>query len=234
MLGEDVSPIREEKSVFSMTTVLEKVFVMMALGLVVTGITSLIVISVPAILSTVIKTFEVWLIAELVLVIILSLNLTKMGKGTCIAFFYVYAIINGITLSSIFLVYELGSIASTFFIVACMFAGITLFAKVTKIDLTKFSSFFLMALIGLIIATVVDIFIKNSMLDFIVSVVGVILFIGITAYDIQKIESLSQKLDSENEEKMSQLVVWGALNLYLDFINIFLKLLRLFGKRKRN
>lgn len=234
MLGEDVSPIREEKSVFSMTTVLEKVFVMMALGLVVTGITSLIVVSVPAILSTVIKTFEVWLIAELVLVIILSLNLTKMGKGTCIAFFYVYAIINGITLSSIFLVYKLGSIASTFFIVACMFAGITLFAKVTKIDLTKFSSFFLMALIGLIIATVVDIFIKNSMLDFIVSVVGVILFIGITAYDIQKIESLSQKLDSENEEKMSQLVVWGALNLYLDFINIFLELLKLFGKRKRN
>lgn len=234
MLGEDVSPIREEKNLFSMTTVLEKVFVMMALGLVVTGITSLIVVNVPSILLTVLNTYTIWLIAELVLVIVLSLNLTKMGKGTCMAFFYVYAIINGVTLSSIFLVYELGSIASTFFIVACMFAGITLFAKTTKIDLTKFGSFFLMALIGLIVAGIVNIFIMNSMLDFIVSVVGILLFIGITAHDIQKIELLAKNFDSENEETMSQLVVWGALNLYLDFINIFLKLLKLLGKRRRD
>lgn len=234
MLGEEVSPIREEKKLFSMTTVLEKVFVMMALGLVVTGITSLIVVSVPSILVTVMNTYILWLILEVVLVIVLSINLTKMGKGACTAFFYIYAIVNGITLSSIFLAYELGSITSVFFITAVMYAGIAIFAKTTKKDLTKFGSFCLMALWGLIVASIVNIFIMNSMIDFVISLVGIALFIGITAYDIQKIEALSKNLDTVNEDTTSQLVVWGALNLYLDFINIFLKLLRILGKRRRD
>lgn len=233
MLGEEVTPIKEEKVIFSMSTVLQKVFVMMALGLAVSGITSLVVLNVPSILINVASTFQLWLILELVLVIVLGINLTKMGKGTCTLFFYLYAMINGITLTPIFLVYELGSIASVFFIVAGMFAGTALFAKTTKKDLTKFSSFFIMALWGLIIASIVNLFIMSSMTDFIISIVGIILFIGITAYDIQRIETLSKSFDMANEDTTAQLVVWGALNLYLDFINIFLKLLRIFGKRKK-
>ena len=114
-----------------------------------------------------------------------------------------------------------------------MFFAISFYAKTTKKDLSSIGSFGLMALIGLIIAGIVNIFIMNSMLDFIISVIGIVVFIGITAYDIQKIKDISEKTEISDEDATAQVVVWGALNIYLDFINIFLKLLRIFGRRRK-
>ncbi len=231
-MGDNASPIKEHSEILDSSTILQKVFAMMGTGLLVTALTSFIVFSVPAFLVFALQTYTVWIIAELVLVVVLSLNLRKMGKGTCTLFFYIYAIVNGITLSSIFLVYELGSIASTFFITSAMFFAISFYAKTTKKDLSSLGSFCLMGLIGLIIAGIVNIFIMNSMLDFIISAVGIVLFIGITAYDIQKIKTISAEAEFSNEDTSAQIVVWCALDIYLDFINIFLKLLRFFGKRR--
>lgn len=233
MMGDEASPIREQGKILDFSTILQKVFAMMGTGLLVTAITAFIVVSVPSILMSVVQTFQLWIIAELILVVVLSLNLRKMGKGTCTLFFYIYAIINGITLSSIFLAYELGTIASTFLITSAMFFAISFYAKTTKKDLSSIGSFGLMALTGLIIAGIVNIFIMNSMLDFIISVIGIVVFIGITAYDIQKIKDISEKTEISDEDATAQVVVWGALNIYLDFINIFLKLLRIFGKRRK-
>ena len=233
MMGDEASPIREQGKILDFSTILQKVFAMMGTGLLVTAITAFIVVSVPSILMSVAQTFQLWIIAELILVIVLSLNLRKMGKGACTLFFYIYAIINGITLSSIFLAYELGTIASTFLITSAMFFAISFYAKTTKKDLSSIGSFGLMALIGLIIAGIVNIFIMNSMLDFIISVIGIVVFIGITAYDIQKIKDISEKTEISDEDATAQVVVWGALNIYLDFINIFLKLSRIFGRRRK-
>lgn len=234
MLGDEVNPIQEQGKVLDMSTILQKVFMMMSAGLLVTALTAFIVVSVPSILLMALQTYWVWAIAELILVLVLSANLTKMGKGTCKLFFYIYSIINGVTLSSIFLAYDLGSIGSTFLITSAMFLAISFYGKTTKKDLTGIGSFCLMGLVGIIIAAIVNIFIMNSMLDFIISVVGIILFIGITAYDIQKINAISKKAELSNEDTIAQVVVCGALNLYLDFINIFLKLLSILGRRRRN
>ena len=137
MMGDEASPIREQGKILDFSTILQKVFAMMGTGLLVTAITAFIVVSVPSILMSVAQTFQLWIIAELILVIVLSLNLRKMGKGTCTLFFYIYAIINGITLSSIFLAYELGTIASTFLITSAMFFAISFYAKTTKKDLSQ-------------------------------------------------------------------------------------------------
>lgn len=232
MIGEESSPIRENVTSYDFTSVMQKVFLMMTLGLAVTGITSFIVANSLTLLSFVANTWTIWLIAELVLVIILSLNITKMGTGTCILTFFIYSIVNGLTLSTIFLAYTASSIASTFFITAGMFGAAALYGKVTKKDLTKLGSYLLMGLFGIIIAGIINIFIQNSMLNFITSIIGIITFIGLTAYDVQKIRDYSETIGAGDPEKFTQVVTIGALNLYLDFINIFLKLLSLFGKRR--
>lgn len=232
MFEEEMSPIQESTKSFSISTIFEKVFFMMTLGLAVTGITSIVIASVPTFFAFVLETWTIWAIAEIVLVLILSFNLHKMGTGTCILTFLIYAIINGITLSSIFFVYTLGSIASTFFITAGMFGAAAIYGKTTKKDLTSLGSYLLMGLIGIIIAGIVNIFIQNSMLNFITSIIGIIIFIGLTAYDVQKIKAFSESVGTGNQEQITQVATMGALSLYLDFINIFLKLLSLFGKRR--
>lgn len=227
------SPISEEHKEANFSTVLQKVFYMMTAGLAVTGITSLLTIYTPQILLFVANCWQILAFAELILVIILSLNLKNMGTATCRITFYLYAILNGLTLSPIFLVYARTSIASTFFITAAMFGGAALYGHKTDKDLTKFGSFFFMALLGIIIAGIVNLFIMNSTLDFVISVIGIFLFIGITAYDIQKIKDIYALVDDNDEERMTQVVTIGALNLYLDFINIFLKILSLTGRRRK-
>lgn len=232
MIGEESSPIRENITSYDFSSVMQKVFLMMTLGLAVTGITSFVVANSLTLLSFVASTWTIWLIAELVLVIILSLNITKMGTGTCILTFFIYSIVNGLTLSTIFLAYTASSIASTFFITAGMFGSAAVYGKVTKKDLTKLGSYLLMGLIGIIIAGIINIFIQNSMLNFITSIIGIIIFIGLTAYDVQKIRDYSETIGAGDPEKFTQVVTIGALNLYLDFINIFLKLLSIMGKRR--
>ena len=146
--------------------------------------------------------------------------------------FIIYSILNGATLASIFLVYTMSSIASTFFVAAGTFGVMALYGYITKSDLTRIGNICLMALIGLIIATLVSMFWQNSMLQMIITYVGVILFVGLTAYDSQKIKRLLTADGIEVTEETQKIALLGALTLYLDFINLFLYLLRLLGDRK--
>ena len=177
-------------SVLSM--VMRKVYGRMFLALVVTALTSLYVASSPAILSVVLGNRAVFfglMIAELAVVFVVSGMLNKLSTTTATLLFYLYAVLNGVVFSSIFVVYDLGSIAYTFFITAGVFGAMSVYGMVTKNDMTKFGSYCIMGLFGLIIASVVNIFVASSTLDWIISLFGVALFIGLTAWDTQKIKN---------------------------------------------
>ena len=171
------------------------------------------------------------IIAEFALVIGVSAAINKLSLATATLMFILYSVINGALLSYIFILYTASSISTVFFITAGTFAVMALFGYTTKTDLSSMGKILLMALIGLIIATVVNVFIKSTMFDLIVSYVGVLIFVGLTAYDSQKIKQmLLQAPDAgEGAQKVALL---GALSLYLDFINLFIYLLRIFGNRK--
>lgn len=170
------------------------------------------------------------IIVELVLVIALSAFIHKMSSFVALLFFILYSVVNGLSFSVIFLVYELGSVFHIFLISALMFGAMSVYGAFTKSDLTSAGRYLMMALIGLIIAGFVNLLLKSSMLDWITSIIGVGIFIGLTAYDTQRLMRIGVKNDGS--EKFQKMAVIGALELYLDFINIFLKMLRLFGKRK--
>jgi FtsH-binding integral membrane protein len=146
--------------------------------------------------------------------------------------FLLFSILNGVTLSAIFVVYTMSSIATTFFVTAGTFAAMAFIGYTTKKDLTKIGGILLMALIGLIIASVVNIFLKNSMMDIVISAIGVLIFVGLTAYDAQKIKEMMLDCGTEVNDFTQKLAVFGALSLYLDFINLFLYLLRFLGKQR--
>lgn len=169
--------------------VMRKVYGRMFLALVVTALTSLYVASSPAILSVVLGNRAVFfglMIAELAVVFVVSGMLNKLSTTTATLLFYLYAVLNGVVFSSIFVVYDLGSIAYTFFITAGVFGAMSVYGMVTKNDMTKFGSYCIMGLFGLIIASVVNIFVASSTLDWIISLFGVALFIGLTAWDTQR------------------------------------------------
>ncbi len=213
-----------------LSTVMRKVYGRMFFALVVTALTALYVASSPALLATILGSRGIFfglIIAELAVVFVVSGMLHKLSSTTAVLLFYLYAILNGVVFSSIFVVYELGSIAYTFFITAGVFGAMTVYGLVTKNDMTKFGSYCMMALFGLIIATVVNIFVASSTLDWIISLVGVALFIGLTAWDTQKIKNAAYEVEPS---QMGKLATIGALSLYLDFINLFLYLLRFFGR----
>ena len=212
-------------SVLSM--VMRKVYGRMFLALVVTALTSLYVASSPAILSVVLGNRAVFfglMIAELAVVFVVSGMLNKLSTTTATLLFYLYAVLNGVVFSSIFIVYDLGSIAYTFFITAGVFGAMSVYGMVTKNDMTKFGSYCIMGLFGLIIASVVNIFVA-------ISLFGVALFIGLTAWDTQKIKNAAYVTDPSQTGKLATI---GALSLYLDFINLFLYLLRIFGGRSND
>ena len=211
-----------------MTQVMRKVYVKMFLGLLVTALVSWFVQANPQILMSLGKMMFVLIIAELALVFTLSLAINKLKPAVATALFYAYAIVNGITLAPIFFIYTRSSIAMTFFITAGVFLAMSIYGYTTKKDLTKFGSYMIMGLIGLIVCTLVNIFLKSSMMDWIISFAGVIIFIGLTAWDTQKIKQMAQETDEMNAGKLATL---GALSLYLDFINLFLYLLRFLGNR---
>jgi len=172
-----------------------------------------------------------WVIAlsPLAFVMALSFGINKMSFATAQLVFWGFATVMGLSLSSIFLVYTGTSIARVFFITAATFGAMSLYGYTTKRDLTAMGSFLFMGLIGLIIASVVNIFLASSMLTFIISVVGVLIFVGLTAYDTQSIKQMY--MESDGHEAMGKKALMGALRLYLDFINLFLMLLRLMGNR---
>lgn len=170
------------------------------------------------------------IIAELGLVVWLSARIQQMTAEKASLLFVLYSILNGVTMSSIFIIYTSSSIASTFFITAGTFGAMSLYGYTTKKDLTSWGNLLFMALIGVVIATVVNIFLQSAALYWILNYVGVAVFVGLTAYDTQKIKRMANQLDSEENAKKG--AIMGALTLYLDFINLFLFLLRLFGDRK--
>lgn len=216
-------------------TLMGKVYLWMTLALAVTGLTSLYVASSPGLVQSIFAsrgTFWLLVIAELALVFILSARIMKMSFSTAGIMFALYSVLNGVTMSFIFIAYTSTSIATAFFVTAGMFAAMSFIGFVTKKDLSSFGSFFTMALIGLIIASVVNIFLNSSVMYWIITYVGVLLFVGLTAYDTQKIKHMLMEYGDEVNDGTQKLALLGSLTLYLDFINLFLYILRLFGNNK--
>ncbi|RDD31544.1 hypothetical protein CR161_05820 [Prosthecochloris sp. ZM] len=171
-------------------------------------------------------------VAQLGIVFALSAAINRLSAAAATGLFILYAALTGLTFSAIFLVYTSVSIASTFFVTAGTFAAMTVFGHTTKRDLTKLGSIAFMALIGIILATVVNMFLQNSLLELIVSAVGVLLFTALTAYDAQRIKDMAATVSGGESE--AKVAVMGALALYLDFINLFLMLLRFLGVSRDN
>lgn len=209
----------EEKKLFP------SVFGWMFMGLLVTFITGYYVSHNMNMLYNIANNMWLIIIVEFLLVIILSARSHKMHQMTAIILFILYAFVTGLTFSSIFIVYELGSIMSIFLVSALLFGVFALLGYKTNIDLSKFSTILFMILLGGIIVTIINLFLNNSMVDIIVSWVILIVFFGITAYDVQKIKAIANEIDDPK-----RLTIICALDLYLDFINIFLRILSLFGK----
>ena len=218
----------------TMSVLMRKVYTWMAMALVITGICAYGVANSPALLSLIYgssMTIVILCIAEFGLVVWLSARIGKMSLTTATMMFIIYSVLNGVTLSFIFLAYTQASIAKVFFITAGTFGLMALVGHTTKVDLSKMGGILLMALIGVIIASVVNIFIKSTGFDFILSIITVLIFVGLTAYDTQKIKEMLL-MASDTRETAQKVALMGALSLYLDFINLFIHLLRIFGKRE--
>ncbi len=225
----------KEKSFYSaLPALMRKVYVWMALALVITGVTAYGVASSPTLL-TAIYTNQILLwgliIGELVLVIAISAAINRLSLSTATLLFILYSAINGATLSSIFVLFEIGTIGKVFFITAGTFAVMAFYGYTTKSDLSSLGKILFMALLGLIIATIVNVFLKSTTFDYILSYIGVLIFTGLTAWDTQKIKQMLQT-QYDMSEGAQKLALLGALTLYLDFINLFLYLLRIFGRRE--
>ena len=170
------------------------------------------------------------MIAPIGLVLLIGFGFQKYSAKFLLGVFLIYSTLTGISLSTIFSVYTTASIASTFFISALTFGVMALTGYTTKTDLTKLGSLLYMGLIGIIIASIVNFFIGSSFMHYIISIIGVLVFTGLTAYDVQKIKNIGNQIQ-EGSESAQKLMIMGALTLYLDFINLFLMMLRLFGSR---
>lgn len=211
---------------------MRKVYLWMTLALMITGITAAGVANSPNILALIYSSQVVmWgiIIAEFGLVIYISARLEKLSLSTATTLFALYSILNGVMLSSIFLLYSTAIISKVFFITAGTFGVTALYGYATKKDLSSLGNILFMALIGLVIATVVNVFMKSAMFDLILSYIGVIIFVGLTAWDSQKIKHMMM-VQQDADESAQKLALIGALSLYLDFINLFLYLLRIFGR----
>ena len=213
------------------TDLIRRVYNWMALGLAVTAITALFVINSGLIYSILNPMVMMLLIvAELGIVIALSAAIGRLQSSTALFMFFAYSFLNGLTLSTIFLIYTRASIASTFFITAGTFAAMSIYGYTTKRDLTSIGSFMTMGLIGIIIASFVNFFFKSPAIYWLVTYAGIAIFVGLTAYDAQKIKEMAYGGFAGSEEERKGAII-GALRLYLDFINLFLLLLRIFGRR---
>lgn len=216
-------------------TVLKNVYTWMSFALVISGLTAMIVASNPAILSVVFAnniSVLLMFLAQFGLIWFISSRINSISSLTATILFIIYSILTGITLSSVFLVFTQESITSVFFISAGTFAAVSLYGYTTKKDLSSWRSFLFMGLIGIIIASIVNWFMNSEMLYWIISYAGVLIFVGLTAYDTQKIKQMACLYGNQGRETTQKIALIGAITLYLDFINLFLYLLRIFGKRK--
>lgn len=231
-----ISTGAEERSVqVAVNTFMCDVYTWMTAGLAATGVVAWYLgVKNPEFIVQHASWFTPLIVIELLLVLAIGWMIDKISPAVAGIMFAVYAVLNGMTLSWIFLAYELGSVGTIFLVTAGTFGGMSLFGYITKRDLTGIGSLCMMGLWGLVISAVVNIFWKNDMLQFMTSCVGVVVFVGLTAYDTQKIKMIAlASADGEiTGANARKLAVLGALTLYLDFINLFLYLLRLFGRRK--
>jgi FtsH-binding integral membrane protein len=215
---------------------MRQVYMWMTLGLLLTTGVSVATYHTPALLALALNPAVLIgaIIAQLALVFALSLLFNRLSTGAATAMFFVYAGLNGFTLSIIFLAYELGSITLAFGTTVLLFFVMTMIGLTTNIDLSKFGSFLMMAVIGLVIAMVVNIFLASGPLDFLISCAGVVIFTALTAYDTQKLYRMAAdpEITGQGDALVTKLSVLGALRLYLDFINLFLFILRLMGGRR--
>jgi uncharacterized protein len=215
--------------------VLRRVYVWMALGLLITAGTAALVSVSPLfqILAGQPLIFLVLMVAELGLVIGLSWGINRVQPATAMLLFFLYAILNGLTFSMLFVIYTLGSVATTFFATAALFGAMSVLGYTTKMDLSKVGSFLFMGLIGLIIAMLVNLFWTNTVLGWVVTFAGILIFLGLTFYDTQRIKRMTATaLQQGDENVQARMGILGALSLYLDFINLFLFILRLGGRRR--
>lgn len=223
---------KEQNAVFA--KLMRSVYLWMVFALVITGLTAAYIANSPAYISALVNNpmlFYGVIIAELAVVFILSGRIHKMSFLTASLMFIFYSLLTGVSLSTIFLAYTESSIATTFLITAGTFGTMSLVGFVTKKDLSKLGGILFMALIGLIIATVVNIFLVSDTLGWIINYVGVLIFVGLTAYDTQKIKQMMREYGTDINEQTQKMALMGSLSLYLDFINMFLYLLRIFGNR---
>lgn len=209
-----------------------RVFNYMALGLVVTGIVAYVVGSTPALYVPIFQSPLKWVVmlAPLAFVFFFSFRIQTMSASTAQMTFWAFCAVMGLSLASVFLVFTGTSIARTFFIAAGMFGATSLFGYTTKRDMSKFGSLLIMGLIGVIIASVVNLFMQSSAMQFVISVVGILVFVGLTAWDTQRIKE--EYAENFGDEALQKLAVFGAFSLYLNFVNIFQLLLNLTGERE--
>jgi len=235
----NVSQRSEAVSVSS--TFVSGVFMWMFVALSITALTAWWFATTPALLQLLVNpttggmTITGWVVmlAPLVLVFVMSGGARRMSAATMLLLFIVFSLLMGASLSFIFLAYTGASIATTFFITSGMFGVMALVGYTTKTDLTKFGSILFMGLIGIIIASIVNMFMQSGSMDYIISFLGVLIFTGLTAYDVQKIKRIGAQVDGNAaDDNVRKMMLFGALSLYLDFINLFLFLLRFFGNRK--
>lgn len=227
--------VRNYTAKAAQATLLRSVYLWMTLALIITGFVAMYVAKSYTLVNMMIQnSMMFWgvLIAEVALVWYLSARIYKMLFTTATILFIVYSILNGVTLSILLLVYTASSIATTFFVTAGTFGTMAIFGYITKKDLTRIGSLCIMGVIGIIIASLVNLFLQNSMMDMVISYIGVLLFVGLTAYDSQKIKRLLSGDDIEVNEVTQKIALMGAMTLYLDFINLFIYLLRILGDRK--
>ena len=222
-------------SLEAVNTLFRKVYQYMALGLILTSLTAWLTASSPAMLQMFYGSSApliIVAIAELGLVFYLSATIAKHTASTSLILFGVYSVLNGITCSAVLLVYTAQSVYTAFLSTAGMFGAMSLYALYTKRDITSWGSFLYMGLLGLIVAMLINIFVGSTMAETVISVMGIVIFMGLTAYDTAKIKTLADGMGMNDDEAVGKVAVIGALELYLDFINLFLYLIRLFGKRR--
>ena len=220
--------INEEKS---MSKFFSKVYLWMFIGLLTSGSVAYYTAVTESMLYFVYKYYTFMIILELIVVIAFTALRRKVSPLSAKILFLVYSIVSGLTLSSIFLVYEIGSIGMVFLSSALMFGLLALYGYVTKTSLTSLGKILLFALIAVIIMSIINMFIGNSTFSILICIISIVIFLGLTAYDMQKLKAVYNYYASD-EKELSKASIYGALDLYLDFINIFLNLLRLFGKSR--
>jgi FtsH-binding integral membrane protein len=226
---------RQLEASYAFAALMRKTYLWMSMALVITGLTAYVVATNAAISSYLFMHSQlIWVLflAEIGLVIGLSAAIRKISLSTATLMFVAYSVINGALLSYIFLAYTSSSIATVFFITAGTFAAMAIVGYTTKTDLSSMGKYLLMALIGIIIATLVNVFfVKSTGFDLVISYAGVLIFVGLTAYDSQKIKQMLMQAPDAGEGTQ-KIALLGALSIYLDFINLFIYLLRIFGKRE--